>query len=245
MKFTWKKKEFCPKNVIQKSCLSCQPASLPVCFINSRPVSPHNHISQFPEIPTYIKSPIGSVSLESSSKGRKSFFFGHPQPMFCPGPPCLSYKAKLWVSADCCQCQAWGHLAGGMGAAGSLRLAVAVLKDSGSWEAWATTSHSYGKATVNICKLDETEPQGISRVGQTVLARLMESQIWYQPASSVTLWVEGSEKKQWLLPAFLSQRKLSPNSRLDVWFFSFSLYATGAFQAAILVLELRVHVWIL
>ena len=31
------------------------------------------------------------------------------------------------------------------------------------------------------------EPQRISRVGQTVLARLMEYQIWHQPASSVAL----------------------------------------------------------
>ena len=42
------------------------------------------------------------------------------------------------------------------------------------------------------------ESQGISRVGQTVLARVMESQICHQPASSVAL------------PAFLSGRKLSP-----------------------------------
>ena len=45
---------------------------------------------------------------------------------------------------------------------------------------------------------------------QRVLARLMESQIWYLPASSVALWMEGSEKGQWLLPTFLSERKLSP-----------------------------------
>ena len=31
------------------------------------------------------------------------------------------------------------------------------------------------------------ESLGITRVGQTVLARLMESQIWYQPANSVAL----------------------------------------------------------
>ena len=30
-----------------------------------------------------------------------------------------------------------------------------------------------------------TESQGISRVGQTVLARLIESQIWHPPADSV------------------------------------------------------------
>ena len=38
------------------------------------------------------------------------------------------------------------------------------------------------------CKLGGMESQGISRAGQTVLARLMKSQIWNQPASSVGLW---------------------------------------------------------
>ena len=67
----------------------------------------------------------------------------------------------------------------------------------------------------------------------------MESQIWHQTASSVALLGEGSEKRQWPLPAFLSGRKLSLSSRLDARYLSFSLYATGAFQAATLVLELR------
>ena len=49
----------------------------------------------------------------------------------------------------------------------------------------------------------------------------------------------GSEKGQWPLPTFLSGRKLSPISHLDARHFSSSLCATGAFQAAILVLELR------
>ena len=35
------------------------------------------------------------------------------------------------------------------------------------------------------CKLGGAESLGISKVGQTVLARLMESQIWHQLASSV------------------------------------------------------------
>ena len=60
-----------------------------------------------------------------------------------------------------------------------------------------------------------TESQGISRMGQTVLARLMESQIWYPPASFVALWWEGSENRQWHLPTFLSGRKLSHSSHLD------------------------------
>ena len=68
------------------------------------------------------------------------------------------------------------------------------------------------------------ESLGISRVGQTVLARLMESQI----ANSVALRGEGSEKGQW--PAFLSGRRLSPSSHLDNRHFTFSLFAIGAFQ---------------
>ena len=35
------------------------------------------------------------------------------------------------------------------------------------------------------CKLGGVESLGISKAGQTVLARLMESQIWYQFAGSV------------------------------------------------------------
>ena len=79
----------------------------------------------------------------------------------------------------------------------------------------------------------------ISKVGLTVLARLMESQIWHLPASSVALWREGSENRQWPLPTSLSGRKLSPSSCLDARHFRFSLCAPGAFQAATLVLELR------
>ena len=50
--------------------------------------------------------------------------------------------------------------------------------------------------TAVVSPVGGIEPQGISRVGQTVLARLMESQIWNQLASSVTLSGEGSEKRQ-------------------------------------------------
>ena len=49
-------------------------------------------------------------------------------------------------------------------------------------------------------KLGGTESLGISRMGQTVLARLMESQIQHQSAGSVALCGEGSEKGQWCLP---------------------------------------------
>ena len=36
-------------------------------------------------------------------------------------------------------------------------------------------------------KLGEMESQGLSRMEQTVLARLMESRIWHLPADSVAL----------------------------------------------------------
>ena len=72
-----------------------------------------------------------------------------------------------------------------------------------------------------------------------MLARLMVSQIWHQPANSVVLRRASSEKEQYPLPAFLSGRKLSLSSHLGARHFSSSLYATGAFQAAILVLALR------
>ena len=74
-------------------------------------------------------------------------------------------------------------------------------------------------------KLGRAESLGISKVGQTVLARLMESQIWHQLAGSV----EGGFRKGTMASACLNARH-----------FSSSLYATGAFQAAAtLVLELR------
>ena len=66
---------------------------------------------------------------------------------------------------------------------------------------------------------------GISRAcGHTVLARLMESQIWHQPANPV----EGELNKGTMASA-----------RPDARYFSLSLYTTGALQAAMLVLELR------
>ena len=49
----------------------------------------------------------------------------------------------------------------------------------------------------------------------------------------------GPEKGQWLLLTFLSARMLSSSSHLTAGHFSSSLYATGASQAAMPVLELR------
>ena len=56
---------------------------------------------------------------------------------------------------------------------------------------------------------------------------------------SVALLGEGSEMEQWTLPAFLSGRKLSPSSCSDARRFTSSPYATGASQAATLMLEPR------
>ena len=50
---------------------------------------------------------------------------------------------------------------------------------------------------------------------------------------------EGSKKGQWLLPASVSEKKLSSSFCLDARHFSSSLYATGVFQAATPGLELR------
>ena len=68
------------------------------------------------------------------------------------------------------------------------------------------------------------ESLGISKSGQTVLARMMESQIWHQLANSVG---EGLRKGT------------MASAHRDARHFSFSLYATGAFQAATPMLELR------
>ena len=88
--------------------------------------------------------------------------------------------------------------------------------------------------------MDGTESLWISRVGEISVARLVESQIWHQLAGSVPQGKgEGLEKGQWPLLTFLSGRKLSPSSCIDATYFTFSLFATGAFQAATLVLELR------
>ena len=65
---------------------------------------------------------------------------------------------------------------------------------------------------------------GILKVGQTVLAKLMESQMWHQLASSVG----GGFRKGTIASVLLYARHSS-----------FSLYTTGALQAATPVLELR------
>ena len=72
--------------------------------------------------------------------------------------------------------------------------------------------------------LGGAESRGISRAGHTVLARLMESQKWQKPTGSMG----GGLCKGTMASTYLDARH-----------FSFSLYTTGAFQAATPVLELR------
>ena len=73
-------------------------------------------------------------------------------------------------------------------------------------------------------KLGGSESLGISRAGQTVLARLVGSQIWHQPSGSV-----GPRFRKGTVAAVC----------LDASHFTSSLYATGAFQTATPGLELR------
>ena len=69
-------------------------------------------------------------------------------------------------------------------------------------------------------KLCGAETLWVSKAGQTVLARLKESQIWHQLAGSMVSGIEASAL---------------PNTR----HFSLSLYTTGLLQATTPVLELR------
>ena len=69
-----------------------------------------------------------------------------------------------------------------------------------------------------VSKLGGAEPLGISKVGCTVLARLMESQIQHQPTRSVG----GALIKGTVVSAHLDARP-----------FSLSLYITGALQTPV------------
>ena len=52
--------------------------------------------------------------------------------------------------------------------------------------------------------------QGISKVGQAVLARLMTPRIWHWPAGSVAVWWEGSERGNGLCPPFFLRQNCPP-----------------------------------
>ena len=70
----------------------------------------------------------------------------------------------------------------------------------------------------------------------TVLARLVEIQMWYH----LHLQGEDSAKEQWLLPTLLFGRRLPVNPLFPARQFNFSLYIPGTSAAAAPVLELRV-----
>ena len=75
-----------------------------------------------------------------------------------------------------------------------------------------------------VCNLGGAESLGISKGGQTVVARLMESQISHELGGSVARGF---------------RQGTMASAHLDARHFSFSPCATGAFQAATPVLELR------
>ena len=63
-------------------------------------------------------------------------------------------------------------------------------------------------------KLGGMESLEISKVGPTVLARLMVFQIRYPFAGSLALWGEGLEKRQWFLLALMPDTSVSPSMLL-------------------------------
>ena len=102
-----------------------------------------------------------------------------------------------------------------------------VWDDFGQPEAWAKTSHLYGKATGNSLGGPKSWvglSQGIIWVGQTVWARLIERHTWHPLASSVCVCGDGSGKKLWPVP--------DPSSHPDTRQFNSSPYISGAFQSA-------------
>ena len=66
---------------------------------------------------------------------------------------------------------------------------------------------------MKLMKLGGGESLGISKEGQTMLARLMESQICHQLAGSVALWLRGGEgldKGQWPMLALMPDTSVPP-----------------------------------
>ena len=59
-------------------------------------------------------------------------------------------------------------------------------------------------------RLGRMKSQGISRSGQSVLARLTESQIWHWPASAAALWVLVSERGNGLYLPFCLKENCPP-----------------------------------
>lgn len=76
------------------------------------------------------------------------------------------------------------------------------------------------------CKLGGIESHGIPKVGQTWLARLMDTLIWCPPVSSVE---KSSAKKQWPLLALLLEESCPSSLCLESRKSSFPPYIPGAF----------------
>ena len=83
------------------------------------------------------------------------------------------------------------------------------------------------------------EPQYLQGGAHSV--ELMELQIWHPPASSVTVWLHGerAQKRENGLCLPFHWEKAVLQLSFDARYFTFSQYATAAFQAATLVLDLR------
>ena len=62
--------------------------------------------------------------------------------------------------------------------------------------------------------MDRVESLRIFKANQTLLARLMESQIWHQLAGSVVLWWEGPEKGQWPVLTLMPDTSVFPSMPL-------------------------------
>ena len=89
-------------------------------------------------------------------------------------------------------------------------------------------------------RLGGAESLGISKAGQTMLARLMESQTCQQPASSKSLQGEGSEKRKWPLLALMPDTSDSP----DMPLMPFNL-PPQVWSSERVSLSRGVHVWVL
>ena len=73
----------------------------------------------------------------------------------------------------------------------------------------------------------------IPKAGQTVLCRLMESQIWYHPAGSMTLQGEGSENGQWHLLAQMPDMESSPYMSLVPFKLQLQLWSSELWSVSV------------
>ena len=111
--------------------------------------------------------------------------------MFCPGPPCLSYKAfwlllvlSLEISRQSHAVNlGWLLLVSRLGLTEASCCLYERIQEVVKHEPRPTIH--IGKQLGWVHKLGGAESLGTSKEGQSVLARLMESQIGHLPAGSV------------------------------------------------------------